>query len=62
MSKEKLSKVEVAGVLSTVALNMAYDSNVTHPGDIAAAMANAVEHAAETLVALRDRGLIEWSS
>ena len=55
-----LTRIEVAGILSTVALNVAGGSSNTHPVDIACSMACAVEHAAETLVALRDLGLIEW--
>lgn len=51
-------KSNIMDVLSTVARNAAAESNVTHPVDIAHAMINAIESAAETIDVLGKKNLL----
>lgn len=58
----ELNSEQIRRVLLSVAARRAYEKGCTHPGDMSAAMSEAMESAAETLTELRDLGYLGWAS
>lgn len=53
-----VARIDIVEVLADAAKTAAFESGSTHPEDVALTMADAVRHAAYTIEALSDQGLI----